>query len=241
MNGQTNEPRSRRPRRVHPIFWIGLPAASLAMKFLLPFLGEARWEHLMTSEFGFVENATVVFLLVAIVLSVPVFLRRRELPRGVGWVMLLLGLGCLYFAGEEISWGQHFFHYRTPELVAHLNRQHEFNIHNTYGKYGGNLFNNLPRQLLNVAMVLAMLVPLLGMSLERRLKGKAAARRRGLSAAAGRLLIKSKDRRSAWHWLLPDHAPILAASMAVLLRLPDKIAKSSFPLRRQTVTSRCRC
>jgi hypothetical protein len=32
--------------------------------------------------------------------------------------------------GEEISWGQRIFNFKTPELFREINVQHEFNIHN---------------------------------------------------------------------------------------------------------------
>ncbi len=47
-------------------------------------------------------------------------------------VTLIGALGSLYIAGEEMSWGQHFFHWNTPEYWAEVNRQQETNLHNTY-------------------------------------------------------------------------------------------------------------
>ena len=55
-------------------------------------------------------------------------------PPGHVWLRLWLGLaclGCLYVAGEEISWGQHFMHWSTPEYWAAYNDQNETNFHNT--------------------------------------------------------------------------------------------------------------
>ena len=50
---------------------------------------------------------------------------------------------CLYIAGEEMSWGQHFFHWNTPEYWAEVNRQEETNLHNTYA-----IFEKTPRSIL---------------------------------------------------------------------------------------------
>ena len=47
-------------------------------------------------------------------------------------VALIGALSCLYIAGEEMSWGQHFFHWNTPEYWAMVNRQEETNLHNTW-------------------------------------------------------------------------------------------------------------
>jgi len=46
------------------------------------------------------------------------------------WVSLAL-LCCIYVGGEEISWGQHFFNWSTPEYWKDVNDQHETNLHNT--------------------------------------------------------------------------------------------------------------
>ena len=67
-------------RDVPWILWLGLPLASLTLRLSAPLLGERWCTQLMRREFGIVENATVLFLLVAITASVIVFRRRRELP-----------------------------------------------------------------------------------------------------------------------------------------------------------------
>jgi len=46
-----------------------------------------------------------------------------------GWTLFFLLL-CFFSLGEEVSWGQHFFHYTLPEAVSAVNVQEEFNIHN---------------------------------------------------------------------------------------------------------------
>jgi len=43
---------------------------------------------------------------------------------------LVLGLLFLVAMGEEISWGQQWFHFSTPEFIKEVNRQGEFNLHN---------------------------------------------------------------------------------------------------------------
>ncbi len=192
-----------RERDVSAILWLGLPMATLALKLLSPLLGPARWTGLMETELGFVENATVGFLIPAVVLSLLIFRRRRQLPRGFGWIMLVIALGSLFFAGEEISWGQHYLGFETPEALMEFNRQDEFNFHNTESKYGGNLLNNIPRQILNLAMVAWIVLPLV---LHRR-------------------IYKSEAREKLWYWLTPNYRVIPIAVMAILFRIPDKIDK----------------
>ncbi len=37
----------------------------------------------------------------------------------------------MYFAGEEVSWGQHWLGWETPPAIAAVNDQQETNLHNT--------------------------------------------------------------------------------------------------------------
>ncbi|MEZ4601770.1 MAG: hypothetical protein R2940_18420 [Syntrophotaleaceae bacterium] len=37
---------------------------------------------------------------------------------------------CFLAFGEEVSWGQHIFHFQPTETVISFNKQNEFNIHN---------------------------------------------------------------------------------------------------------------
>ena len=45
-------------------------------------------------------------------------------------------LALIYFLGEEISWGQHFFNWESPGFFENKNNQQETNLHNI-----SNLFN----------------------------------------------------------------------------------------------------
>jgi hypothetical protein len=60
---------------------------------------------------------------------------RRSLDKT--WISLIkelvyLGLALLFFfgAGEEISWGQRIFGFKTPQPLAQVNKQDELNLHN---------------------------------------------------------------------------------------------------------------
>lgn len=104
---------------------------------------------------GWVENLTVACLLIAIVFGIYLLAAywnhfRFPLLR-VGIVVWILG--CIYFAGEEISWGQWYFQWETPEAIRELNRQKEVNLHNV-----SSWFNEKPRTLLEIWMIFAGLV-----------------------------------------------------------------------------------
>ena len=81
------------------------------------------------------------------------FLRARPF---VLTVSIIGALSCFYIAGEEMSWGQHFFHWNTPEYWAEVNRQQETNLHNTYA-----IFEKTPRSILELGIAIGGLgVPL---------------------------------------------------------------------------------
>jgi hypothetical protein len=56
------------------------------------------------------------------------FGRRRRV--GLAALLMLLALGTLVLAAEEISWGERVFGLVTPENLATLNKQQELNVHN---------------------------------------------------------------------------------------------------------------
>jgi len=193
------------PRDLHPILWLGLPVGSLALVWLTPLLGYARWKAFMLGEFGFIETATVAFLIPPIILGVLVFLKRRRLPGGVGWLMLLMAAAALYFAGEEASWGQHWLGFRTPESLADANRQEEFNLHNIYGL---GILNEFPRLVMTLACIGAAVLPLV---LHRR-------------------LTRPEARRGLWYWLIPTWRLVPIAAISVCSTLPEKFVKKVLDL-----------
>ncbi len=93
-------------------FWVPLLLAS--SPYVLQWMfGKAK---LLGGEYGIFEILTFLFLVAAIYFilrarSSAVALRISRLP---AWLIVML-LGSVYFAGEEISWGQHFFSWETPD------------------------------------------------------------------------------------------------------------------------------
>ena len=102
-------------------------------------------------EYGLIENATALMLLGAVFLFL-VCLKKAETPWEKGW-LLILAVGAIYFLGEEISWGYHFFHYDIDADLVALNDQQEPNLHNLTGTFEI-LFDKLPRQLLSIGIVI---------------------------------------------------------------------------------------
>lgn len=85
----------------------------------------------LSGELGIIENVTVIILIPAIFLAVYLVANYRVMPaRWLSYFYGFLGLACLYFAGEEASWGQHWVGWSTPEGIKALNDQGETNLHN---------------------------------------------------------------------------------------------------------------
>ncbi len=144
-------------------WWAGIPAAMLLLTLYAYFSSADLMALLIRRDEhpdggGIAETGTVLILLPAIAAGIAIFRHyRARLP----WWMLgwLLGwvLACVYFAGEEASWGQHYFRWAAPEALQGLNDQSETNLHNI-----GTWFDQKPRTLVELWMVFAgLLVPLI--------------------------------------------------------------------------------
>ncbi len=183
--------------------WLALLGLILALRFVLRDF--ERYRRVVDSEQGLVENLTVAFALLAAALCLAIVRRRRRLPqRWLGPWFLLCALGCALFAGEESSWGQHWFGWSSPQWFAERNRQGETNLHNL-GKYST---QRLPKLLLTAGIVGGGLA----LPLWRR------ARRRSAPA-------------SLW---LPGDATVPLAGLVLLTRLLERLRtwlhlKHTFP------------
>ncbi len=136
--------------------WLWLPIGFLAVQGIAGAIDEQIYRRWFCGEWGLVENLTVVTLLAGIVWGCRV-LRRPvvcEQPRRRLFIVLIIA-GCVYFAGEELSWGQHLAGWQTPEFWQRVNDQQETNLHNTSA-----LFDQWPRTLLTLAALAAMMMPL---------------------------------------------------------------------------------
>lgn len=71
--------------------------------------------------------------------------------------MVLAFLSCVWVAGEEISWGQQFLKWDTPEFWSGINDQNETNLHNT-----SSWLDQKPRLILELGIYFGgIVVPLL--------------------------------------------------------------------------------
>ena len=91
-------------------------------------------------ENGIVENFQVVLLFLSIILIIKILKLTDKEERLIKFFFLIYIFALSNYLGEEISWGQHFFKWSTPDFFISYNNQNETNLHNI-----SNIFDQLPR------------------------------------------------------------------------------------------------
>jgi hypothetical protein len=146
------------PDRSDMWWWGVLPAVILAVVVGVHFAApEFYVAHILPEGFGFLELTQ--FLLAGGAALLCASLLRYDVVKGsrlLWFAILFFALAAFYIAGEEHSWGQHFFNWGTPGYWAEINRQQETNLHNTSA-----WFNQRPKLLFEAAMFVGgVIVPL---------------------------------------------------------------------------------
>lgn len=180
-------------------WWLGIPAA-LAL-FLIAVYAVSREFYatwILPEGYGFLELGhffmPLAGMIIALRLAFRPFVRARTL---IFAFLCLAAFACLYIAGEEMSWGQHFFHWQTPEYWAELNRQEETNLHNTRS-----LFGKKPRALLETGILVGgLILPLLA-------------------------VFYPVVRANRWSLFIPASAIVPTAVGAALFKGSDKLMKT---------------
>ena len=131
--------------RVRPLptwLWLYGPLAVFVLLHALPVIAPGLYADWVIPEDGLVEWMTPLMLVMAAGFALS---GARHAPRL--WLVLFV-LGCVYFAGEEVSWGQRVFGWTTPDSWETLNKQGETNIHNVSA-----VFDSKPRLLFSLAVL----------------------------------------------------------------------------------------
>ena len=109
---------------------------------------------LIWSENGLVENIQILFLFFSIIYFYNFLKKDYQLNFRYSKILkYVFFIGIIYYFFEEISWGQHFFHWKTPFIFTDLNQQNETNLHNI-----NNMFNQIPRNLIIIWSSLAFVL-----------------------------------------------------------------------------------
>jgi hypothetical protein len=114
-------------------------------------------DYVLPEGYGLLEVGHFLMPLAGFFISLALF--RFRIVRANGLLTaaaIVFALTCFYIAGEEMSWGQHFFNWSTPEYWAEINRQDETNLHNV-----SPWFNQRPRLVLEIGIFVgAIALPL---------------------------------------------------------------------------------
>ena len=189
--------RTRPPAVLPQWAWLWFPPLLLLAILPVRIADPAAYSQWIDGELGLIELATPVLALVGAVFGCRLVAAwwRGGVDRALLWALVMTA-ACIYFAGEELSWGQHLFGWSTPEALGELNDQNETNLHNM-----SSWFDQKPRLLLELwVLVGGLIMPLVGFQAERSL---------------------SRADLGSWLWPTLDCMP--TALLAILVRLPERI------------------
>lgn len=138
--------------------WLWLPSGYLALHLILSGISRDLYETVLGGgELGTNELLTMGLLVIAALVGIHTLIIMRGIGDTRLWMWVFLGtLGCIYFGGEEASWGQHLFGWESSEVWQKFNDQQETNLHNS-DKYGP-LLDQLPRNLLTLGILVGGII-----------------------------------------------------------------------------------
>ena len=186
------------PEDLPNCLWFCLPILVALFPYVMRIISTETDQYVF-GEQGIIENYTFLILFIAIVLGLLSLMKMKtfEFSFFKFWLALLI-LGCIYYAGEEISWGQHWFGWATPDAWMGVNDQGETNLHNTSA-----LLDQVPRMLLTIAAVVGGVIIPAYMSVRK--------------------IRLSAD--NFFYWLWPTHVNIPTCLLAVFVSLHEKAYK----------------
>lgn len=201
-----NTPNLRHPDDFEDVgawLWLWLPLAYVVLQYTARSIGDEFYTTYFHGELGITEMSTLVALLAAVASGIATLVLLYRLNAGwlIAWVGLIT-LGCVYFAGEEASWGQHIFGWGTPEAWAKINDQGETNVHNSGGP-AAFFLDQGPRFFLGLAAFIGGVI----MPLWRRFKKR------------------PLDPAKLAYWLWPTLACLPAALLAIVLKRFEDVAE----------------
>lgn len=140
------------------IWWLWAPISFIFVQIWLERYSAPESLSALMSENGPHELFQFFIIFVAAIISVDILCLKpwKVAPWFLIWVFFAAG-ACIYIAGEEISWGQQFLKWQTPDFWQSVNDQHETNLHNT-----SSWFDQKPRLILMIGTVIgAIIIPFL--------------------------------------------------------------------------------
>lgn len=139
------------------LFYIVLPILSFLFILAWAYRSPGTFSKFAGGEVGILEISHILFALLGLVFGLVLIVHfiREQKKWGV-LLSIFSSLVCLYIAGEEASYGQHFFNWEVDEVFLEFNDQQESNVHNI-----SSWFDQKPRAILEITIVLGgLLLPL---------------------------------------------------------------------------------
>lgn len=143
------------PGRDEWYLWAGVPLllAAIILSFAI-FFPDIYASRFLPEGYGVLELLHFILPLVAGLICLSLLFHPAV---RADWVIkamtILFAVACIYIAGEEHSWGQHFFGWSTPDAWSAINRQQETNLHNTL-----HIFNHTPQKILEFGILIGGII-----------------------------------------------------------------------------------
>ena len=148
-----------------PIGWLWFPVLSFALFLVIEAFTPVQYYGYFVNENGLLENAHGITMIFGAIFAYK-NLRQINVKQQkflTFWLFTAL-LGCIYIAGEEVSWGQHIFNWSTPEGWMAINDQQETNFHNTTS-----WLDQKPRLMLEIGVIVGgLILPLISKHMPER-------------------------------------------------------------------------
>lgn len=142
-------------------WWLWLPLLYGAVVVLAGAFAPRLYDEWIIPEgYGLLEFSQFLIMIAAFAIALRLlfdpFVRQRPFVLAV---TIVAALSSLYIAGEEMSWGQHFFHWNTPDYWTNINLEGETNLHKAY-----DILDKAPRVTLEIGVLIGgLLIPLAAM------------------------------------------------------------------------------
>ena len=133
LNNALKFPFSRDPGIGEAWWWLAVPFLSYLVLLYFSIYERSFYNaHIHPEGYGALELLHFFIPVLAAIIALSRLPKRRvRKDKLLFWTFLMLALGSIYIAGEEHSWGQHYFGWQTPDFIANLNRQEETNLQGT--------------------------------------------------------------------------------------------------------------
>ncbi len=152
--------RLQHAERLPALLYLWMPVVIAVVLALSWHLNPDFYREFIVGETAPLESTHVIVPLIGVVVALRILLMPEVRADRLVFVWILLGLlGCVYMAGEEASWGQHYIGWLTPEGWQAVNDQGETNLHNTSA-----WLDQKPRTLLEIGVIVGgIIIPLLAL------------------------------------------------------------------------------